>query len=242
MLHQFLTLISEFSVNTANLLLQSNQVIPWKDGPWQSNTFMSDVMFVEGNVVKNRNVAYLDHPTLIPPTEEASGFWHSGNFGPARQEIVNATGENDYNWKYVEGNHAAMFGVLDENGTKVTLWGIGNCLEILELSTLEKISENREPANEPSNPYVQAQPENPGKMVWIVGPPGSGKSSVAKLLGRDHDFVYYELDCFSGIVNPFMNPENIEQTLPMMYQKPLKVLQISSYTSLVRLISFVYSS
>ena len=44
-----------------------------------------------------------------------------------------------------------------------------------------------------------------GRLVWISGAPGLGKSTTAQLLGRHHGFVYYEVDCFDDIRNPYFS-------------------------------------
>ena len=35
-----------------------------------------------------------------------------------------------------------------------------------------------------------------GKIIWLSGAPGMGKSTTAQILGRLHGYVYYEADCF----------------------------------------------
>ena len=52
-----------------------------------------------------------------------------------------------------------------------------------------------------------------GKLIWLSGAPGMGKSTSAQLLAREKGFVYYEADTFRRMVNPFMpltvdNPSN----------------------------------
>ena len=47
----------------------------------------------------------------------------------------------------------------------------------------------------PSHPYKE-QPERLGKVLWITGAPGLGKSTSAQLLSRNAGYVYYEADCF----------------------------------------------
>ena len=60
-------------------------------------------------------------------------------------------------------------------------------------------SNNRGELNEP---FPKIQPEKPGKIIWLTGAPGMGKSTSAQILGREHGHVYYEADCFGGLKNP----------------------------------------
>ena len=42
------------------------------------------------------------------------------------------------------------------------------------------------------------------------------------MLGRDHGYVYYEADCFSGLKNPYISLQLDNPTLAQMSQKILK--------------------
>jgi hypothetical protein len=64
---------------------------------------------------------------------------------------------------------------------------------------------------------------NLGKVVWLSGPPGAGKSTTAQLMGRDAGYVYYEADCAMGFLNPFVPTDVDNPTLAAFQQKPLKV-------------------
>ena len=48
-----------------------------------------------------------------------------------------------------------------------------------------------------------------GKVIWLSGAPGMGKSTSAQLLAREKGYVYYEADTFRRMVNPFI-PLNID--------------------------------
>ena len=65
-----------------------------------------------------------------------------------------------------------------------------------------------------ASPY-KIEPERQGRLIWITGPPGLGKSTSAQLLSREHGFVYYEGDCFFGLRNPYI-PADVEN--PSMAQ------------------------
>ena len=96
-----------------------------------------------------------------------------------------ATGAEKYNlefdWKYFK-----QYGVLSETGTQIHMLDYGNNMSILNWISdeeIEKIKEDRDPFDAPSISYYEPQPEKPGKLIWISGPPGAGKSTSGKLLG-----------------------------------------------------------
>ena len=88
---------------------------------------------------------------------------------------------------------------------------------------LKKLIEDRDPIEAPSCPAYAIQPENQGKLVWLSGPAGSGKSTTAQLMSRESGYVYYEADCIMWNVNPFIPPNAENPALAALTQKPLKV-------------------
>ena len=116
---------------------------------------------------------------------------------------------------------------------------IMNCLTDEEL---EALKEDREPVEAPKIPdYIKPQPGKPGKMLWFSGPPGAGKSTTAQLLARNNGYIYYEADCMSIFVNPFIDVHTTEPSMAQMNQKPLKVLQnrLLSFRTLIE--EYIYS-
>ena len=70
---------------------------------------------------------------------------------------------------------------------------------------------------------------NLGKVVWLSGAPGAGKSTTAQLMGRDAGYIYYEADCIGNYLNPFV-PTNVDNpTIAAFSQKALKVRRFESY-------------
>ena len=70
-------------------------------------------------------------------------------------------------------------------------------------------------------PY-KIQPEKKGKIIWLSGAPGMGKSTSAQMLGRDHGYVYYEADCFAALKNPYIPLDVKDPSLAQIKQKILK--------------------
>ena len=106
------------------------------------------------------------------------------------------------------------------------MWAFHNSLDEYNLQSkedLEKIKEEREPLDSPTCPHVKVQPEKQGKLFWLSGPPGSGKSTTCQLMARKCNFVYYEADCTMVFVNPFVDPDVDNPTMAAFQQKPLKV-------------------
>ena len=53
-------------------------------------------------------------------------------------------------------------------------------------------------------PGFTPQPENQGKILFLSGPPGAGKSTTGQYLAKQKGWVYYEADCFANSVDPFI--------------------------------------
>jgi len=83
----------------------------------------------------------------------------------------------------------------------------------------------RDPVEAPPGNY-KIHPEKEGKIVWLSGPPGSGKSTIAALMSKMAGYVYYEGDAFIAGVNPYP-PDAKESSLqtnhqPILFGKGLK--------------------
>jgi len=160
-----------------------------------------------------------------------------GDFGEASDKVKEASGKQRYNMNITyffamgekdENGEIKMipfndYGVIVEGGKKVHLKGMAPLFSAdkitdEEFAALENAYDDIE---QPPGPYT-VQPQNQGKIVWLTGAPGSGKSTTAQLLGRLHGYVYYEADCFASMKNPFVDLNSENPTMDQMKQNFLK--------------------
>ena len=96
-------------------------------------------------------------------------------------------------------------------------------LQCLSEEELKSLLQNRESLEERSHFYKIQPEENQGKLIFLSGTPGSGKSSVALRLAQKEGFVYYEGDCFGNFTNPYVPLHVDEPSKAAVKQKPVKV-------------------
>ena len=76
----------------------------------------------------------------------------SGEFGPARKEIAEATGVDNCNMELSLENMGNYPGVVNEAGTEITVWGWTNSVEVIKWLSpeeVEKVKEEREHKDTP---------------------------------------------------------------------------------------------
>jgi len=148
-----------------------------------------------------------------------------GDFGVADPEIVRTTGLNIYTIKFtiVYGKEMHETGVISEDGLKITTKGMmGICeLEWITEEEAAALEAEGDPIEAPPGDY-KIQPDYQGKLLWITGPPGLGKSTSAQLLGRNHGYVYYEGDCFGSCMNPYIPKDVDNPSMAQVNQRALK--------------------
>ena len=184
----------------ARILGQELPNTPWRDGNYKAEGGFAELLFI----TKEK---------AVPLGQEFVMTFKYGDFGEASEKIAEMSGEKNYS---VEVRFEAMgrefvdHGVLLEGGTKFileTMVGVST-LEWIDEEEAEKLANDGDPLEAPASPYPP-QPERQGRLIWITGPPGLGKSTSAQLLSRKHGFIYYEGDCFFGLRNPYI-PANVE--------------------------------
>ena len=96
-----------------------------------------------------KNLIALDYPDI--ETEGSKMTCEFGNFGVARKEIVEATGSQNYNFKGTSPMFNSM-GVMNSEGTKITVWGMSNKLEEwtwLDDDEVQEMKDDRDPFDKP---------------------------------------------------------------------------------------------
>ena len=72
--------------------------------------------------------------------------------------------------------------------------------------------------------FYPLEPGKSGKLLFLSGPPGSGKSTIALQLAKDYGYKYYEGDCFFWThCNPYLPLDSEEPHSVLEKQPKMKV-------------------
>lgn len=143
-----------------------------KSGYWYNKGEKFALYNFQGDEFHNKNMVCLDCPGI---KDFMSGKIKYGDFGPAHEDIIAATGVQNYNFclaSEVAGAKQDYHGVLNTEGDQIHLWGLWGKMEVINWLNEEekqKLAEDREPAEAPNCSYFQPQPENQGKLLWFSG-------------------------------------------------------------------------
>ena len=109
-----------------------------------------------------------------------------------------------------ENNEDISNGVVSDDGKMITCknaFGIQYSMERIDQAEAENIKlealKDTDPYDAPTSHYTP-KPNDVGKLVWISGAPGFGKSTTARRLSEKEGFVYYEGDCIMSHKNPYL--------------------------------------
>ena len=199
---------------------------PWLDGRYKV-LFAGKVQAfscVEGGNANFESV-------LGEPVDEGSErVWKSGDFGETDQKIFDLTGKSMFNVRIVDPSNSEdnTRGVVSEDGKTITCkgeYGVVFSMEWVDLTEAENIKiaalEETDPVEAPSSHY-KPNPEKMGKLVWISGAPGFGKSTTARRMSETEGFVYYEGDCFMSHKNPYLPLGDESAIDALMVARPLR--------------------
>ena len=116
------------------------------------------------------------------------------------------------------------FGVLNEDKKSMSLMGHTrkvNLLSWISPEEHEKVKQSWDSVDAPTSPY-KVQPQNQGRLIWLSGPGGAGKSTTGFKLAKEKNFVYYEADCYLLHCNPYVSLEHETPTDGIVTQSPLR--------------------
>lgn len=180
---------------------------------------------IRGNIVKQ-----YDAHDLFPESNEMSIEY--GDLGKSNESVQKRSGKSRYEAKitFVTGIKKGedkpleftSFGAITEDGGKGFFSGVREYdIERVTQTEIEEIENDFDQIEAPPGPYT-LQPHIQGKLVWLSGSPGMGKSTSAQYLAKDHGFVYYEADAFGLLLNPFNTLESDNPSLATSSQRVLK--------------------
>ena len=163
------------------------------------------------------------------PREVTKGTLKFGSYEETLPEIEKVTGKKNYDVEMTYwGGVLKSRGSLTDDGSRIIMPALftpnGELEEFYWMSKeeFEELRDAGEPIEAMSCPY-RIQPESLGKLLWISGPPGAGKSTSAQLLCKNTGFVYFEADCTMKHANPYIPADVENPSMAQMYQKHLKV-------------------
>ena len=197
----------------------------WLDGLWVYEGYQYVVLEITGENAVMKNKANYDYPDAdIKPISTATMTF--GEFDDCPQEIADLTGAKKYNVKMecFDGKITVNCVMAEDGKNMVTTTFDGSGAEKVKWVSreeLEEINAKRESALNPTTIY-KIQPEVQGKLLFLSGPPGVGKSTSGLKLAKNCDYVYYEADCFLNLVNPYLPLDVKDPSLAFPKQPPLK--------------------
>jgi len=199
--------------------MEDIKACPWENGYYKLPSMSMVIFKVNGESVKMETIDGEIDDSL------GAGSWTFGEFGETHTEVAKDTGKKYSNVDIrLWGGMWNSKGVLSDDGKKITLFSTTNEVDSFVKMSDEDYAAFRDRADladAPSNHY-KIQPEFQGKLLWVSGAPGLGKSTTGLYLSRTADYVYYEADAFLWNANPYVPPDVDEADLATMRFKPLK--------------------
>ena len=181
----------------------------------------NNISEIKGNEGQTRQLWELD----MNPQKEGKKFTLKfGKFQETVQEIRDKTGAFHYNFEMQVdflGQMVSVYGVVSPDGKSICLNDPMNdrirMMNWLSSQKKQELFETRLNQDELIPPGFTPQPQNQGKIIFICGPPGAGKSTTAQSLARQMGWIYYEADCYTQCLDPFVPLDEKEPSVIQMH-------------------------
>lgn len=200
--------------------MAKDRTLPWIDGVYSVKSLPNRVFVVSGENVKLQE--------FINGKESSFhvGSWKFGKSGDSNPEVESATGEKNNDIEItLRGGKWQVKGVVSSDGRRITIWDRNlnqhDHYDWMSEQDYITFKDTGDSWDAPISHY-KIQPNNIGKLIWITGAPGTGKSTTAHTLSKLFGYVYYEGDCFFETVNPYIPPKADDPTMAVQKQKRLK--------------------
>ena len=187
---------------------------PWKNGHYLGHPgFLRMLCLVDGN-------KFLMYPASGMPIKidgsDTTGTLTWGDFGDAHPDVARETGKDRSNVKIKLSNGFwEVHAVLSDDCERFTFYGMAGDVDRLKWMSEEDVVKYKD-MGDPADAipcHYRLQPQNQGKLLWISGAPGIGKSTTGHLLSKKAGFVYYEADAFLWHLNPYIHPDVDEKSM-----------------------------
>ena len=197
--------------------------MPWKNGYYVSRATPSILFLIEGEILYSHPAA--GRPTYLKDNPMLTGSIKPGDFGELHPDVAKDSKQSSSNLEVTMfGGKFKSPGFVSNDGTKIMIYSYAHSADVLEWKNDEEIAKYKDsgdPVDAATHPY-KVQPENQGKLLWISGAPGVGKSTSGLLLGRNEGYVFYEADCLFTHINPYVPTDVEEPSMALFAQKFLK--------------------
>ena len=200
---------------------------PCLDGFWYVEGGENNITEIKGVEGQRRQLWEFDMNPIQEGSKRTLAF---GEFHEiTSKEIIKKTGAKHYNLEMkvdiFAGKVVSFFGVASKDGKTMYIYSNDKMITVHKLSPQKKeeILEARIHEDKLIPPGFIPQPNVQGKIIFICGPPGAGKSTTAQYLAKEKGLIYYEADCFPQCLDPFVALDANEPSIAQMRQKPIKV-------------------
>jgi len=177
----------------------------WLDGNYKA-VFAGQVHSIA--VLQGENCSF----QALIEDEKQNRICSHGDFGDTDEKIHTLTGKPRYNFRIIdpENSDDVSYGVVSDDGKMInckTSFGPVFSMEFIDQTEAENIRlealKDTDPYDAPSSQYTP-KPDEMGKLIWISGAPGFGKSTTARRMSEKEGFVYYEGDAWMSHKNPYL--------------------------------------